>query len=93
MEYKEDKFLTLVPYVLHLLEIREGNKEKKDNYISKVLLFSNSSEKKMFYLSDNEPKELFSRNIMLVYTNPDVINEKYCGVTTILCTTQISFFN
>ena len=82
--YNEDETLTLVPYVLDLLEIR-GHTE---DYVSKVLLFSNTREMQMFYLSSGAPKELFSGNIMLVYTNEDVINEKYFGATTMILITD-----
>ena len=84
--YNEDETLVLVPYVLDLLEIR-GN-DKKDDYVSKVLLFSNTREMQMFYLSSGAPQELFSGNIMLVYTNEDVINEKYYGATTMILITD-----
>ena len=83
--YNENEQLTLVPYVLDLLDIRGDSKE---NYISKVLLFSNTREMQMFYLDNGAPKELFSGNIMLVYTNPDVINEKYYGATTMILVTD-----
>ena len=84
--YNEDETLAIVPYVLNLLEIR-GN-DQRDDYVSKVLLFSNTREMQMFYLSSGAPKELFSGNIMLVYTNEDVINEKYFGATTMILITD-----
>ena len=83
--YNEDESLTLVPYVLELLEIRG---EDKENYVSKVMLFSNTREMQMFYLQSGAPIELFSGNIMLVYTNEDVINEKYYGATTMILVTD-----
>ena len=36
----------------------------------------------MFYLNEGAPVPLFSGNIMLIYTNKDVIKEKYYGATT-----------
>ena len=42
----------------------------------------------MFYLQSGAPIELFSGNIMLVYTNEDVINEKYYGATTMILVTD-----
>ena len=83
--YNENEQLTLVPYILDLLDIRGDN---PDNYVSKVLLFSNTREMQMFYLDSGAPKELFSGNIMLVYTNPDVINEKYFGAKTMILVTD-----
>ena len=84
--YNEDESLTLVPYVLDLLEIRG---EDKENYVSKILLFSNTREMQMFYLGDSgAPIELFSGNIMLVYTNEEVVKEKYFGATTMILVTD-----
>ena len=85
--YNEDESLALVPYVLDLLEIR-GDDEGRDDYVSKVMLFSNTREMQMFYLQSGAPIELFSGNIMLVYTNEDVINEKYYGATTMILVTD-----
>ena len=85
-EYSVEEELTLVPYVLDLLEIR-GQDEK--NYNSKVLLFSNTREMQMFYLSNSgAPIELFSGNIMLIYTNEELIKEKYYGATTMILVTD-----
>ena len=85
-EYSEDEDLTLVPYVLNLLDIR-GKDEKE--YNSKVLLFSNTREMQMFYLSNSgAPIELFSGNIMLLYTNEELIKEKYFGATTMILVTD-----
>ena len=85
-EYNEKEEITLVPYVFNLLRIRG---EDKENYISKVLLYSNTREMQMFYLGNSgAPNELFSGNIMLVYTNEDVINEKYHGATTMILLTD-----
>ena len=84
-EYAEEEELTLVPYVLDLLEIRG----KEDKYTSKVLLYSNTREMQMYYISNNgAPKELFSGNIMLLYTNEELIKEKYFGATTMILVTD-----
>ena len=79
--FNEDETLTIVPYVLDLKEIREMEKE---NYHSKVLIYSNSREMDMYYLQNASPSLLFSGNIMLVYTNEDVIKEKYNGASTMI---------
>ena len=42
----------------------------------------------MYHLKDNTPTELFSGNILLVYTNEDVIKEKYKGATTMILLTE-----
>ena len=84
-EYNEKEEITLVPYVLDLLKIRDSQEE----YISKVMLYSNNHEMQMFYLdTSGAPKELFSGNIMLVYTNKDVIDEKYHGAYTMILLTD-----
>ena len=84
-QYNENEELTLVPYVLDLTEIR---KSSESDYISKVMVYSSTREMQMFYLSNGAPTELFSGNIMLVYTNPDVIKEKYKGATTMILLTD-----
>ena len=84
--YNEDETLTLVPYVLDLLEIRQ--KGTGTDYVSKILLYSNTRELQMFYLASGAPTELFSGNIMLVYTNEDVVREKYFGATTMILLTD-----
>ena len=82
--YNEDESLTLVPYVLDLLEIRGQGTD----YVSKILLYSNTREMQMFYLASGAPVELFSGNIMLVYTNEEVVKEKYYGATTMILLTD-----
>ena len=44
----------------------------------------------MFYIDDNEsaPVSLFSGNIMLVYTNEELVNQKYHGATTMILITD-----
>ena len=75
-EYNENEDLTLVPYVIDLEEIR--NSKPQSDYISKVMVYSSTREMQMYYIGySGAPTELFSGNIMLVYTNPDVIREKY----------------
>ena len=83
--YNEQEKLTLVPYVLNLKELRG---EDKVNYVSKILLYSSTRELQMFYLDSGAPVELFSGNIMLVYTNEDVVYEKYHGATTMILVTD-----
>ena len=84
-EYNEDEHLTMVPYVLNLKKIREMQKE---NYHSKVLIYSSTRELEMYYIKDGTPVELFSGNIMMVYTNEKVIKEKYQGASTMILLTN-----
>ena len=83
--YNEDEQLTLVPYVFDLKEIRNMQTE---NYHSKVLIYSSTRELDMYYLDNGQPIELFSGNIMMVYTNEKVIKEKYNGATTMILLTN-----
>ena len=84
--YNEDEKLSIVPYVLDLKKIR---KEGISDYVSKVMLYSSTREMQMFYVStDGAPTELFSGNIMLVYTNEEVVKEKYHGATTMILLTD-----
>ena len=76
------------PYVINLLDIRD--QKIGTDYISKLLIYSNTTEMYMYQLSDSSPlpKLLFSGNIMLVYTNPELIKQKYNGATTMILTTN-----
>ena len=84
--YDESEELAMIPYVLDLKEIRGD--DTKENYVSKVLLYSTNHEMQMFYLKSGAPKELFSGNIMLAYTNPKVIIDKYSGANTMILLTD-----
>ena len=84
-EYNEDEGLTLVPYVIDLKEIREMQTE---NYHSKVLIYSSTRDLDMYYIQNASPLELFSGNIMMLYTNEDVIREKYNGASTMILLTD-----
>ena len=84
-QYNEDEKLSLIPYILDLNEIR-GNDET--NYISKVLLFSQNHDLNIFYLNDVASVELFCGNIMVIYTNPELIKEKYNGASTMILLTE-----
>ena len=85
-QYNEKEDLTVMPYVLDLQKIRES--QEGENYISKVMVYSSTREMQMFYIDNGAPTELFSGNIMLVYTNPDVIREKYHGANIMILLTD-----
>ena len=76
-----------IPYVIDLLKIR-GEKEK--DYVSKILFYSNTREMQMFYVTENDPKpvSLFTGNIMMVYTNEELIKQKYQGATLMILLTD-----
>ena len=84
-KYNEDENAALVPYVFDLQKIRDSG---KDDYISKVLIYSSKRELEMYHLQSGTPQQLFTGNILLVYTNPDVIKEKYQGATTMILLTE-----
>ena len=84
-KYNEDENDALVPYVFDLKSIRDSG---KDDYISKVLIYSSKRELEMYHLQSGTPQQLFTGNILLVYTNPDVIKEKYQGATTMILLTE-----
>ena len=73
-KYSDRELHSPVPYVIDLLKIR-GNKDK--DYTSKILFYSNTREMQMFYLTENStlPVSLFTGNIMLVYTNEELIKQ------------------
>ena len=84
-EFKQNEDLALIPYIFDLKEIREMGKDK---YNSKVLIYSSTREMDMYYLENGAPKTLFSGNIMMVYTNEEVIKEKYNGASTMILITD-----
>ena len=86
-EYPSQEPYSAIPYVIDLLKIR-GTKEK--DYVSKILFYSNTREMQMFYIVEGNPKPvtLFTGNIMLVYTNAELIKQKYQGATTMILLTD-----
>ena len=89
-KYNENEDNALVPYVLDLNKIRGTS---QTDYISKVLIYSMKRELEMFHLQGNAPAQLFTGNILLVYTNPEVIKEKYQGASTMILLTESLFKN
>ena len=76
-----------IPYVIDLIKIR-GTKTK--DYVSKILFYSNTREMQMFYVTEDnsKPVTLFTGNIMMVYTNPELIKQKYQGATVMILLTD-----
>ena len=85
--YPSEEPYSAIPYVIDLLKIR-GTKQK--DYVSKILFYSSTREMQMFYIVKDNPKPitLFTGNIMLVYTNEDLIKQKYQGATTMILLTD-----
>ena len=86
-QYPSKEPYSAIPYVIDLLKIR-GTSTK--DYVSKILLYSNTREMQMFYITDSNPKPvtLFTGNIMMVYTNKELIKQKYQGATTMILLTD-----
>ena len=83
-----DEKLAPTPYVVNLEEIRKKSIDGK--YVSKVLFYSNTTKMTMHYISDDStvPTTLFEGNVMLVYTNEDLIYQKYHGAKQMILTTD-----
>ena len=83
-----DEKLAPTPYVVNLEEIRKKSIDGK--YVSKVLFYSNTTKMTMHYISDDStaPATLFEGNVMLVYTNEDLIYQKYHGAKQMILTTD-----
>ena len=71
-----------------IFDLKEIRNMQTENYHSKVLIYSSTRELDMYYLDNGQPIELFSGNIMMVYTNEEVIKEKYNGATTMILLTN-----
>jgi len=63
------------------------------DYISKVLIYSSKRELEMYHFQSGTPAQLFTGNILLVYTNQEVIKEKYQGAKTMILLTESLFKN
>ena len=79
-KYNNNENLAPIPYVIDLLKIRE-KKMSQMEYVSKILLYSNTREMEIFSIDEetSNPVFLFGGNIMLIYTNEELINQKYNG--------------
>ena len=86
--FELDEKLAPTPYVINLQDVRK--KRINNKYVSKLLIYSNTTTMTTHYLSDKSstPLKLFSGNIMLIYTNPDMIYQKYSNATTMILTTD-----
>ena len=80
--------LAPTPYIIDLEDIRK--KKVGSSYVSKILFYSNTTKMTMHYISDQStlPLTLFDGNIMLVYTNPDLIYQKYNNAKMMILTTD-----
>ena len=74
----EDESYSLVPFTINITEFRELSK-------SKILFYSNTRNLQMFHTQTNSsyPEKLFSGKILTIYTNPNMIRQKYHGANVI----------
>ena len=75
----EEETYSFVPYTVDIPKFRELSK-------SKILFYSSSRFLHMYYVETNaaHPVELFSGNILSVYTNPNMVRQKYHGASTMV---------
>ena len=79
----EDSKKSIIPYIVDVYTLR-GDDE--NDYVSKVLFYSQHLEKQMYYIPEdsNKPIKLFCGNFALVYTNPQLAQQKYHATTLVL---------
>ena len=82
-EQKKKKFeaYSLFPYTLNIPEFRKNTEQ--------IILYSNT-ELQMFYAKKEEtfPKKLFSGNILLIYTDSNMVDQKYDGANNMVLLTR-----
>ena len=88
-QYNENEDNALMPYVLDLYKIRNS----ESDFISNILIYSMTRELEIYHLQSNTPTHLLTGNILFIYTNPEIIKEKYQGATKIILLTESLFKN
>ena len=88
-KFSEPEDYAPIPYVIDLVKIRQ-KKIGEGDYVSKLLLLSNTREMQMLYISNESsaPIPLFTGSIMLIYTNEKLIEQKYHGATKMILLTE-----
>ena len=78
----EDESYSLVPFTIIISHFRD--------YASKILLYSYTRELQMYYTEESTPypEKLFFGNIMSVYTNPNMVRQKYKNADTMVLLTK-----
>ena len=73
---------SLIPYTIHISNFRP--------YASKILFYSKTRDMQMYYKEGTAPypERLFFGNIMSVYTNPDMVRQKYKNADTMTLLTR-----
>ena len=62
---------SLIPFIVNISSFRD--------FASKILFYSYDKELQMYYMDKDTPypEKLFSGNVMSVYTNPNLVHQKY----------------
>ena len=78
----EDSIYSLIPYTIIISNFRSN--------ASKILFYSKARDMQMYYVEENSPypEKLFSGNIMLVHTNPEMVRQKYKNANTMILLTK-----
>ena len=78
----EDENYSLVPFTVTISDFRE--------YASRILFYSYTRELQMYYVETDSPypEKLFSGNVLSVYTNPNMVRQKYHNANTMILLTR-----
>ena len=81
-EKSVDQSLSLVPNTIVVSNFRL--------YTSKILFYSYKRELQMYYIEGDVPypEKLFSGNVLMVYTNPNQVRQKYKNANTMVLITR-----
>jgi hypothetical protein len=73
---------SLIPYTVHISHFRTS--------ASKILFYSKTRDMQMYYVEGSAPypERLFFGNIMSVYTNPEMVRQKYKNADTMILLTR-----
>jgi len=82
-EVTEGELYSIIPYTLHIPQFREKG-------ASKILLYSRTRELQMYYVEGNStyPERILFGNIMPIYTNPNMVRQKYNNAIIIVLLTR-----
>ena len=80
----DEESYSVIPYTINIPKFRELSK-------SKILFYSYTRELQMYYVQTSSPypEKLFSGNIMSVFTNPNMVRQKYHGANLMVLITNI----
>ena len=75
---QDNSLYSLIPFTLVISDFRSA--------ASKILFYSRTRDMQMFYVGGDKPypERLFFGNIMSVYTNPNMVRQKYKNANTMI---------